>query len=183
MSTHDQPAHDMRDTSSRTGTTAGAAGSTGTTAGQAESARQYVPRQASGYEETAGRARPRGLVLSFTLLAAILMILSGVMGFFEGLTAGLNGHFYVPRANYPFAWSVHGWGWTLLVIGVVLLAAGLALLMDQTWARVVGVVVASLSALAHFLLIPSYPLWSILLVAMNVFIIWALVSPRSEARW
>jgi hypothetical protein len=45
------------------------------------------------------------------------------------------------------------------------------------------VVVASLSALAHFLLIPSYPLWSILLFAMNVFIIWALVSPRSETRW
>jgi len=141
----------------------------------------HVPRQASGYEEATSRARPRGLALTFTLLAAILMILSGLMGFFEGLTAGLNGHFYVPRANYPFAWSVHGWGWTLLVIGVVLLAAGLALLMDQTWARAVGVVVASLSALAHFLLIPSYPLWSILLVAMNVFIIWALVSPRSEA--
>jgi hypothetical protein len=183
MSTHDQSAHDMRDTPSSTGTTAGAAGSTGTTGGQAENARQYVPRQASGYEETAGRARPRGLVLSFTVLAAILMILSGVMGFFEGLAAGLNGHFYVVRANYPFAWSVHGWGWIHLIIGVVLLAAGFALLMDQTWARVVGVVIASFSALANFLFIPYYPLWSIVLVAMNAFIIWALISPRSETRW
>jgi hypothetical protein len=64
----------------------------------------------------------------------------------------------------------------------VLLAAGLALLMDRTWARVIGVVVASFSALANFLFIPNYPLWSTMLVVMNAFIIWALVSPRSETR-
>lgn len=163
MSSKDQSAQDMRHAPSSAG--------------------HPVPRQAPGYEETAERTRPRGPVLGFTLLAAVLMILTGVMGFFEGLTAGLNGHFYVVRANYAFAWSVHGWGWVHLIIGVVLLAAGLALLMDQTWARVVGVVVASFSALANFLFIPYYPFWSILLVAMNAFIIWALVSPRSGTRW
>ena len=173
MSTHDQPAHDMRDTPP----------GTGTTVGQAESARHHVPRQAPGYEETAGRTEPRGMVLGFTRVAAVLMMLSGAAGFFEGLAAGLNGHFYAPRANYPFAWSVHGWGWIHLIIGVVLFAAGVALLADRAWARAVGVVVASFMALANFLFIPFYPLWSIVLVALSVLIIWALVSPRSETRW
>jgi len=182
MSSQDQPAQGMRGTPSSTGSTAGAIEGTGTAADQAESARRYVPRQAPGYEESATGRRPRGLALGFTLLAAILMIWTGIFGFFEGLVGGINGHFYVPRANYPFAWTVHGWGWLQLIIGVVLLAAGLALLMDRTWARVIGVVVASFSALANFLFIPNYPLWSTMLVVMNAFIIWALVSPRSETR-
>ena len=185
MSAQDQSGYGRSDSPPGTGAAPGAAGSTQATAGQPDTARHHVPRQAPGYVEgTAGPARPRGAALAFTTAAAILMIVTGTAGFFEGLTAGLNGHFFAPRVNYPFNWTVHGWGWMHIVLGVVLVAAGVALLLlDKTWARIVGVAAAAFSALANFLFIPFYPLWAILLVALNAAIIWALLSPRSEARW
>jgi hypothetical protein len=56
--------------------------------------------------------------------------------------------------------------------------AGLCLLLDMTWARVAGVFLASLSAIANFLYIPYFPVWSIIVIALDVFVIWALLMPR-----
>jgi len=50
-------------------------------------------------------------------------------------------------------------------------------LLGQTWARWAGVVLAVISGLAGFLFLPFYPFWPILVIAVDVFIIWALVTP------
>jgi hypothetical protein len=60
--------------------------------------------------------------------------------------------------------------------------AGLGLLAGQTWARVVGITLAVLSAIANFLFIPYYPFWSMLIIAVDVFVIWALVAHGRELR-
>jgi hypothetical protein len=177
--TQDQSARDMRDTTADAGT----AGSTAAgTAGGAGGARAYVPKQSSGYE-SAAEAKPSGVARGFSMTAAILMMVGGAIGFFEGLAAVLNGHFYVVRANYVFEISVTGWGWIHLILGAAMFAAGLFLLADMMWARIAGVVVASFSALANFLFIPYYPVWAVLIIALDVVIIWALLSPRREESW
>jgi hypothetical protein len=66
-------------------------------------------------------------------------------------------------------------GWIHLILGIVVVAAGIGLLTGQIWARVFGVIMAGLSALANFLFLPHYPLWSILVIALDVMIIWALL--------
>jgi hypothetical protein len=170
--TQDQSARDAHDATADAGTAAGTAGG----------ARAYVPKQSSGYESGAA-SQPSGVARGFTMTAAILMMVGGAIGFFEGLAAILNGHFFVVRANYVFEISVTGWGWIHLALGAVMFAAGLALLADMLWARIAGVVVASFSALANFLFIPYYPVWSILIIALDVVIIWALLSPRREEGW
>ena len=55
-------------------------------------------------------------------------------------------------------------------------AAGVCLLLGMTWARVVGIVLAVISGIANFLFLPYYPLWAIVVIALDVFIIWALAS-------
>ena len=60
----------------------------------------------------------------------------------------------------------------------ILFLAGLCLFMDMAWARVTGIILATISAVANFLYIPYYPLWSIVVIALDVFVIWALMSPR-----
>jgi hypothetical protein len=65
---------------------------------------------------------------------------------------------------------------------VVVGLAGLALLAGQTWARVVGITLAVLSAIANFLFIPYYPFWSMLIIAVDVFVIWALAAHGRELR-
>lgn len=112
----------------------------------------------------------------FTVLAATLMILSGLWSFFVGLVAIIKQGFYHPETNYTFQFTVHGWGWIHLILGIVVFAAGACVLLGQTWAKVVGIVLAVFSGIANFLFLPYYPLWSIIVIAIDVFIVWALAT-------
>lgn len=117
----------------------------------------------------------RAAVAGLTTLAGILLLLSGLWSFFAGLAGIINNKFYVITPNYAFKIDVTAWGWIHLILGIIVVAAGIGLLTGQTWARVVGVVIAVLSALANFLFLPHYPLWSILVIALDLMIIWALL--------
>lgn len=118
-------------------------------------------------------------VISF---AAIMMILTGVFQALAGLVAIFENEFYVVTANYLFQFDATTWGWIHLLLGVVILAAGLGVLSGQTWARVVGITLAILSAMANFLFIPYYPVWSLLIIALDVLVIWALAGHGDAMR-
>ena len=106
--------------------------------------------------------------------AGIMLIVVGIFGALEGLSAIIKGTFFVHSANYFITVDATGWGWVHLIIGIVVAFAGFGVLQGQTWARVVGMVVASLSAVANFLFIPYYPFWAITLLAIDLWVIWAL---------
>jgi hypothetical protein len=143
---------------------------------QSERTGQYVPRPA--WQQDEPRSGGGVAVTGFTALAAVFMVLSGLWSFLEGLAAIIKGGFFVVLPNYAYDISVTGWGWMHLVLGVVVFLAGLCLFMDMAWARVTGIILATISAVANFLYIPYYPLWSIVVIALDVFVIWALMSPR-----
>jgi hypothetical protein len=133
-----------------------------------------------GYETREQYETREAVATGFTALAATLMILSGLWTFFVGITGVLQGSFYRTVPVYTFSLSVHTWGWVQLVIGAVVFAAGVCLLLGMTWARVVGVILAVISGLANFLFLPHYPLWSVIVIALDVLIIWALTTSRSR---
>ena len=113
-----------------------------------------------------------------SVLAGVLMILSGVTGFLAGLAMVTKRAFFTYNPGYAYHWSTRGWGWTELIVGAVVFAAGGCVMLGMVWARMVGVILATLSAVAAFLTIPLYPVWSIVVVALDLFIIWALVARR-----
>ena len=177
----DQPPRDPRsETPGGTTTTGGAtSGSGAADAQRASSARQYVPRQAPGYDDDRyAETGPSGAVMGLTLLAAALMMLSGAWNVLEGIAAIIKGQFFVVLPNYAYSVSATGWGWTHVIVGVVVFVAGAALLLDRTWARITAVVIVSLSAIANFLFIPYAPVWSIVVIAIDMLVIWALLTPR-----
>jgi len=65
-----------------------------------------------------------------------------------------------------------------IILGALLFIAGVALVADQTWARVVGVALAAFMMIANFVYLPYYPVWAIVVIALNAFVIWALLTPR-----
>jgi hypothetical protein len=170
MTSSDQSARDTA--TSAQGTQAGAP--------SGEAARQYVPRQAPRHGASEANVGPSGAAMGFTIAAAVLMMMSGVWNFLEGLAAIIRGSYFHVLPTYAYDLSVRGWGWFHLVLGAVVAIAGVALLTDKIWARIVGVALASISAIVNFLYIPYLPVWSIALIAIDAVIIWALLAPRRE---
>lgn len=124
-----------------------------------------------GREREAGGAAYGGIVF-----AAMLMILAGTFQLVEGLVALFNDDFYVRGQEYIFRFDLTTWGWIHLVVGLVVALAGGALLSGRVWARTVAVILAALSIVASFLWLPYYPIWSLTVIAFDVFVIWALVA-------
>jgi hypothetical protein len=168
----DQPGSGGTASGTAPGTAPGTAGASGTSG-------RYVPRPAPGYDDVQYEpAGPSGFALGMTLVAAVFMMVSGLFDFFSGLAALIRGSFFVTLPHYAFSVSIHGWGWLHLIVGALVFATGAALLTDHLWARIAGVVIASISAIMNFVMLPYYPLWAFIVIPLDVFVIWALLSPR-----
>jgi len=85
-----------------------------------------------------------------TVFAAAVMMISGVWHAFAGIGALVNDKVYVSTPRYIYSFDLTAWGWILIILGITVGAAGFAVLLAATWARVVGIVVASLSLIANF---------------------------------
>ena len=105
-----------------------------------------------------------------------MMIMAGGFQAVAGLAALFEDSFYVSTPNYLLEFDTTTWGWIHLLMGVVVLLAGIAVLNGQVWGRTVGVILAVLSAMVNFAFIPYYPFWSMLIIAVDIFVIWALTA-------
>ncbi|MGH3926200.1 MAG: DUF7144 family membrane protein [Pseudonocardiaceae bacterium] len=133
------------------------------------------------YEETTTQYKePSGGAVGLVVFAAIMMIMIGVFHAISGLAALVDDTFYVATPNYLLEFDVTTWGWIHLIAGILVALAGVALFSGQTWARAVGITLAFVSAVANFAFIPYYPVWSLLMIALNVFVIWALAAHGRE---
>jgi len=125
----------------------------------------------------------RILAVGGVVLAGTIMIMNGVFQFLEGLAAVVNKDFYVATRHYVFDFDVNAWGWIHLLLGAIVAIAGVCLMLGQTWARALAVVLALLSAVTNFMFIPYYPVWSIIIILLDVLVIWAVLSyDRPDAR-
>jgi hypothetical protein len=117
-----------------------------------------------------------GWAVGFTTFAAFMFIMIGAFHVIAGLTGIIEDQFYAVTSNYVFEFDVTAWGWIHLIWGVIGILTGVALFSGAVWARTVGVIVALISAIANFGFIPYYPVWSIVVIAIDVAVIWALTT-------
>ncbi len=118
--------------------------------------------------------QPSGGAVGLTALAGILMFMLGGWWIIAGLVAIVNDDFYVVTQEWIFEFSTTTWGWTHLILGIVVLFAGIGVFGGAVWARTVGVILAGISGLVAFAWLPYSPVWAILIVTLSVFTIWAL---------
>jgi hypothetical protein len=119
--------------------------------------------------------------MGLTVFAGALMVIAGVWHALVGIAALFNDELYVATPQYIYAFDLTAWGWTFLLLGILVAAAGVGVFSGQVWARTVGVVLAGLSLVANFLFIPYYPIWALLVIALDAAVIWALVGFRRES--
>ena len=117
---------------------------------------------------------PSGWATGFIMFAGVMMIMAGSFQAFSGLVAIFENEFYVTTPNYLLQLDATSWGWIHLLLGLLVVFAGFAVLNGMVWGRVIGVTLAVLSAFANFAFIPYSPFWSTLIIAVDIFVIWAL---------
>ncbi|MEV4641436.1 hypothetical protein AB0J80_29240 [Actinoplanes sp. NPDC049548] len=131
------------------------------------------------------RTEPRSVTawLGWVVFTGILLCGAGVINAVQGLVAILDESFY-HSSTAALAVDVNYavWGWALLILGAVLVAAGGGVILGYAWARVVAVVVASINALVNLGFATAYPAWTILAVGFDVLAIYALIVHGGEAK-
>ncbi|NRQ36852.1 hypothetical protein HII36_34185 [Nonomuraea sp. NN258] len=122
-----------------------------------------------------------GWTVGIALFAGITMVMIGMFQAFQGLIGILRAPFYLITPGYAYDIDVTIWGWAHLVLGTLVAVAGCFVFTGVLWARIVGIVFAVLNAVAQFMFLPYYPVWALLLIVMDVFVIWALCAYNREA--
>ncbi|MGN9758199.1 DUF7144 family membrane protein [Streptomyces sp. SD31] len=115
-----------------------------------------------------------------TAFAAVMLAIAGLLDIFRGIMAIAEDDIFVTTRNYVFEFDLTSWGWIHLALGVVAVIVSAGLLKTAMWARVAGVAIAGLVIIANFLSLPYYPVWSVVMIAISGFVIWALCTVRRD---
>jgi hypothetical protein len=113
------------------------------------------------------------------VFAGVLMVVYGFLGLLQGIAGLAADDVYYEVRNYTFEFNLTAWGWIHLILGVVLIAVGWGILSRQTWAKVLGIALAAFMVVVYFAWMPYQPIWSLIAVAIGIFVIWALATDDS----
>jgi hypothetical protein len=120
--------------------------------------------------------------VGWAVFAAVIMITVGIFQAIAGLIALFNPNYVVVAPQNLLFLDLASWGWVHLLMGLVIVGAGFAVLNGQVWGRTIGVIMAILSAVANFVFIPAYPIWSVILIVVDFLVIYALIAHGHELR-
>ncbi|MGI5328495.1 DUF7144 family membrane protein [Actinomadura nitritigenes] len=112
--------------------------------------------------------------VGFAIFGGVMMVLIGTFQALEGVAAIAHDRFYLVTRNYVYDLDTTAWGWIHLVLGALVAVAGFFVFSGRSWARAVGIVCAVANAVSQFLFIPYYPVWGLVMIALDVAVIWAL---------
>jgi hypothetical protein len=121
--------------------------------------------------------QPSGWAMGGVTFAASMLGLIGIFQVIAGLTAIFNDSFFVATRNYTFDLDVTAWGWIHLILGILMLGTCVGLIAGKMWAGMTALFLTILVAVDNFFFIPNYPLWSLVVIALCVWVIWALTRP------
>jgi hypothetical protein len=123
-----------------------------------------------------------GAWAGWVIFAGSLLLMIGTFNAIEGLVAIFDDKRVLVAPERLVLVDVTGWGWTLLLFGILMIATGLGLLRAQTWARVTAIVLVGLHAAIQVAWLGAYPVWSLLMIALDTVVLYALTARWSEAR-
>ncbi|MFG1795710.1 hypothetical protein [Nocardia altamirensis] len=121
-----------------------------------------------------GPTKTGPVISDMTIFAGVLILLTGLLHLLTAIAAIAGRDIFVVSEDQVFLIDVSTWGWIHVVIAVLILVAGFGIVTGKTWGYLAGIVMAVLSILDNFLFAPIYPFWSLVIIAIDVLVIWAL---------
>ena len=129
-----------------------------------------------------GRRQPTawsGLII----FAAVLLMITGAFNVLYGFVALFKDEFLVPTTQGVLVFDVTAWGWIILLLGAFQVLVALSVMSGRTWARAVGVVIAGVNALGQMAFLNAQPIWSVIIIALDVLVIYALIAHGREVKY
>ncbi|MEU1482667.1 hypothetical protein [Streptomyces sp. NPDC005752] len=117
---------------------------------------------------------------SGVMFAGVVLLVDGVLAVVKGIAGIASDDVYTRITNYTFEFGVTAWGWIHLILGVVLAFVGWSVLKGAAWAWGVGIGLAALNLVANFVWLPHQPVWAVISIALDTFVIWALCAHRTK---
>jgi len=115
--------------------------------------------------------------------AGVILVMLGVLHALQGLVALFKDeYFLVGKNGLTVNIDYTQWGWTHLILGIVIAFAGASLFAGRMWARIVAVIVAMLSVFVNIGFLAAYPIWSTIMIAFDVLVIWAVMVHGREMK-
>jgi|SRR5215211_2914563 len=140
-------------------------------------------RGRQSYPDATGHTEPTRWA-GFVVFAGIMLGILGGFQIIQGLVALFNDEYYlVTRNGLVVTLDFTTWGWIHIIVGLVAAAAGLGVLLGKTWARVLGIIIAVISALVNIAFLSAYPAWSSIMIALDVLAIYALAVHGREVTY
>lgn len=134
------------------------------------------PEPLPGLTPVASYGPPPSLALTTSGFAGTMLVMVSLFQILQGIAAVAADTLYLTGVEYVYQLDVTAWGWIHVVVGAIALATGIGVLAGQTWAYFVGIVLAVVASLVNFAFLPYYPVWSAIVIAFNVAVIWALCT-------
>ena len=138
------------------------------------------------YEESAsGAFKPAAKELNawavgFIFLGSIMMVTLGCWHFIAGIAALVDDSFFAVRPGFALEMDVTTWGWLHIVGGIAMAIVGLTLLSGSPVVRIIAIIMTVISAIWNFYSVPYYPVWSIIMLALCLALLWALIAHGRE---
>ena len=118
--------------------------------------------------------------VGWVMFAGTMAVIVGVFTVMQGLVALFNDQYFVVGQGELLLLDFTTWGWIHLVVGVILVLIGVGILRGSPWGLVAGVVIAGINAILQLGFLAAYPVWSILIIALDVVVIYALIVHGQE---
>lgn len=119
--------------------------------------------------------------VGWVYFAGFMMSLLGVFQAIIGLTALLNDKFYLALHGRLLVFNFTAWGWIHLIYGILMLVVGTSLFSGRKWALVVAAILATFNFILQFAFVSAYPIWSIIVMILDIVVIYALTVHGQEA--
>lgn len=119
--------------------------------------------------------------VGWIIFGGVVMIVLGAFQVITGLVALFQKSFYLVATSHLIVHASYTtWGWTHLIIGAIIVGVGFGVLTGQLWARVAGIGLAVISAIVNLAFIAAYPVWGIIIIALDIVVIYALAVHGRE---
>ncbi|MBF6357617.1 hypothetical protein IU449_24235 [Nocardia higoensis] len=122
----------------------------------------------------------QGVAAGVSIGASILLLTVGLLQLFQGISAVVEDELFIVGPEYIYQFDTTAWGWVHIVLGAILIISAFGLMTGATWGRVAAITLLAVSIVANFLSLPYYPYWSLLIIALDIVVIWAISTWRTE---